>query len=358
MVIERTLGCGQHGFCWPFAHAVLNHVSTQGGDPSPVLVALGQPALSLQANDGPRVTALQLSAALNAAALSLHDEHIGLSVGLGLGMGLGRQPVHMGALGYAAMTAPNGIRAMVLYEALQRLLMTEMTMRHEIKGQLVCAHLDGASRLPHDYAFWSFALACRLSFIRRVCAKRIVPERVALPCPPPSCQQALHLFVGSAVQFNANAYSEWLPYAPLLAPNPHSSPEIHSVMATMARRQWHDAFDLDKVLISDLKGGILRALAQGANPTLRSLAPVLAIGERQLQRKLAVHQCSFRSLLEDVRRERALGQLRLTDRPLADIAAEAGYAELSSFHRAVRRWTGVTPMRIRNAGEERDIDLV
>ena len=358
MVTDLTVGHGQHGFCWPFAHAVLNHVLVHGGDPSGVRLALGLSAQSIPAGDGQRVTALQLSAALNAAAFSLRDEHIGLSVGLGMGLGLGRQPVHMGALGYAAMTAPNGIRAVELYEALQRLLMTEMTMRHEIKGQQVFVHLDGVSRLPDDYAFWSFVLACRLSFIRRVCAMRIVPERVALPCPPPRCEQALRLFVGASVQFKQSAYSEWLPYAPLAAPNPHSSPEIHSVMATMARRQWHEAFDLDELLISGLKRGILRALEQGANPTLRSLAPGLAIGERQLQRKLAAHRCSFRSVLEDVRRERILGQLRLTDRPLADIAAEAGYAELSSFHRAVRRWTGVTPMRIRKEGEKRDIDLV
>jgi AraC-like DNA-binding protein len=50
------------------------------------------------------------------------------------------------------------------------------------------------------------------------------------------------------------------------------------------------------------------------------------------------------------RRERALTQLRTTDLPMAQIAAEAGYAEKSSFYRAVRRWTGMTPQDIRSSG--------
>ncbi|MES2091095.1 MAG: helix-turn-helix domain-containing protein [Pseudomonadota bacterium] len=39
--------------------------------------------------------------------------------------------------------------------------------------------------------------------------------------------------------------------------------------------------------------------------------------------------------------------MRLSNLPLPQIAAQAGYAEPSSFHRAVRRWTGMTPLQVR-----------
>jgi AraC-like DNA-binding protein len=350
----------QVGFCVSFAHAVIAYVSLHGGDTTPVLEALELSAQMPQTRGGPRVTAMQFSAALNAASRHLNDEHIGLHIGMSM------LPVRLGAMGYAVMTAPSGICAMKLYEELQRLLTTELIVRHAITGTLAYAYLESSIDLPSDYAFWSFWLAYRLAYIRSACAGHVVPERVTLPCAPPRCEQALRAFVGTPTQFNANGYGEWLPVARLHASNPQSSLEIHQIMATMARREWREQFEPDEALIACLKSAILLALNKGDNPTLQTLAPKLAqaqaegavIGTRQLQRKLAALQRGFRGLVEEVRRERTLVQLRSTDRPLADIAAEAGYAELSSFHRAVRRWTGLTPKRIRNEGFALDVDLV
>lgn len=353
-------GVGQVGFCMSFVHAVLGYVLSQGADTAPVLAALGRCAQTGQVRDGQRVTALQFSAALNAAAQHLNDEHVGLHIGMSM------LPARMGAIGYAVVTAPNGASAIGLYEELQQLLTTEIVVRHDLAGSLAHAYLESCVGLPTDYPFWSFWLAYRLGFIREACARHIVPERATLPCPAPHCEQALRAFVGASVQFNAHAYGEWLPAARLYAPNPQSSPEIHHVMATIARREWKALCEPGEVLITRLKSAILQALDMGANPTLATLAPKLAqaqnaepvIGVRQLQRKLAALQRGFRDLVEEVRRERALAQLQSTDRPLADIAAEAGYAEISSFHRAVRRWTGLTPMHIRNQGVKHNVGLV
>jgi methylphosphotriester-DNA--protein-cysteine methyltransferase len=137
-------------------------------------------------------------------------------------------------------------------------------------------------------------------------------------------------------------------------------------MATMARREWRALSAAEDWMLSRWRQAILEALQRGANPTFKSLAPALlaqlarsdhgghARGARQLQRQLAAHGHSFRDLVAAKRKEHAIAQLRSTNRPLVDIAVEAGYAELSSFHRAVRRWTGLTPMRIRKTGTDRE----
>jgi AraC-like DNA-binding protein len=350
-----ALNHGQAGFCTSFAGAVINYVLSQKGDTALVISEAGYFPPSNEPRAGLRVTARRLSAALDMAAISLGDEHAGLHSGMGV------KPSHLGALGYAAMTGLDGISAIRLFEELQRQFMTEAVMRHEIRGAFVQTRLDpseGPNLLPGGYPFWSFFLACRLNFIRGACGRHAVPERIALPCPPPTCDRAIRAFVGAPVDFNARAYGELFPSAVLMDANPQSSPEIHLVMMAMARRAWRDACDPDTWMVSRLKRAIHQALEQGDNPTLGSLVPKLAlidqvggaINARQLQRKLAEYRRSFRDVVGEVRRERALAQLRSTDRPLADIAAEAGYAELSSFHRAVRRWTGLTPMRIRKEG--------
>jgi AraC-like DNA-binding protein len=296
--------------------------------------------------------ALAVSAVLRAASRCLNDEHVGLRIGMAM------NPANLGALGYAAMTAPNGISAVRLYEELQQLIVAEISLRHETKGPQVHVHVVGLGRLPDDYPFWSFLLAYRLNLVRGGCGRLVVPDLVTLPCAAPRCDQTLRSFVGVPVQFKASHYRECYQSSWLHEPNPQSSPEIHGVMATMARREWMATFDPQERVIARLKEAILQTLQHGAMPTLDALAPKLlqtngsasVMTARQLQRKLATHQRSFRSLVNEVRREQALAQLRSTDRPLADIAAEAGYAELSSFHRAIRRWTGLTPMRIRHDG--------
>lgn len=352
---ESVFAKGLAGFDVSFAQALVNHVLLQGGDATGVTHAMGCTPQTLQSRRRPRFTAMQLGAGLEAAARCLGEEHAGLHIGLSM------RPAHLGALGYAAMTAPNGISAIRLYEELQQLLVTELVVRHETAGGFVHAHLERRGALPRGYVFWSFVLAFRLSFMRGACGRHILPDRVALPCSPPHCQQALRALVGAPIEFHAAAYGECFHVSPLRQPNPHCSLEIHWVMAAMARREWREACEPEDDEIARLKHVIMQALQQGANPTLEAMAAKLTrmahrpepITARQLQRQLAARQLSFRSVVSELRRERALAQLRSTNLPLADIAVEAGYAELSSFHRAVRRWTGFTPMRIRKEGEHR-----
>lgn len=82
--------------------------------------------------------------------------------------------------------------------------------------------------------------------------------------------------------------------------------------------------------------------AQGPK-TLAQVAQHMCMSERSLQRRLATNGTTFAKLLEDVRKELALRYI--ADRRLAigEIAYLLGFAELSPFHRAFKRWTGMTP---------------
>jgi AraC-like DNA-binding protein len=57
---------------------------------------------------------------------------------------------------------------------------------------------------------------------------------------------------------------------------------------------------------------------------------------------------NFRLLVEDLRKEEA--RLRLsqaTDASLTSLALDLGFADLSTFSRAHRRWFGLAPSRMR-----------
>jgi AraC-like DNA-binding protein len=71
------------------------------------------------------------------------------------------------------------------------------------------------------------------------------------------------------------------------------------------------------------------------------------MSERSLQRRLAQEAISFDALLDDVRRTLALRYLTEPKLAVAEVAYLLGYSEPSPFHRAFKRWTGMTPSEAR-----------
>ena len=85
----------------------------------------------------------------------------------------------------------------------------------------------------------------------------------------------------------------------------------------------------------------------GGDTRISSLARDLGMSGRTLQRRLAAEGVSFQELLDDARKEaagRCLSESRLT---IGEVAYLVGYSEPAPFHRAFKRWFGVTPERFR-----------
>jgi AraC-like DNA-binding protein len=86
----------------------------------------------------------------------------------------------------------------------------------------------------------------------------------------------------------------------------------------------------------------------GISAMLSSNGPTgSAASGRKIQQHLAEQGLTFTALVEEVRRERALRLLRDTPRAVMEIAVAFGHADVSPFHRAVKRWTGLTPAEVR-----------
>lgn len=88
-----------------------------------------------------------------------------------------------------------------------------------------------------------------------------------------------------------------------------------------------------------LQGG----LRKGVLPTAETLAHELAMSARTLSRRLQDEGQSLSRLLEQVRIERAEQLLREGRLSVQDVAVQSGFADASSFGRAFKRATGMTP---------------
>jgi AraC-like DNA-binding protein len=82
--------------------------------------------------------------------------------------------------------------------------------------------------------------------------------------------------------------------------------------------------------------------------SLEDVAETLAVSPQTLRRRLIEEeQCGFQELKDRVRRDIATHMLKKSRLPLEEIALSLGFSELSTFHRAFRRWTGLTPGEFR-----------
>ncbi len=130
-----------------------------------------------------------------------------------------------------------------------------------------------------------------------------------------------------------------LPRALLSRPSRSASPRLFEVLSEEAEKQ------LAGLVENQLLARVRYWLEVNLGATTCSLeACALALGSNRgaLQRSLSEQGSSFRALHDEVRRLRAL---RLLDQGVGvrEVARACGFAELSPFYRAFRRWQGGTP---------------
>jgi AraC-like DNA-binding protein len=86
---------------------------------------------------------------------------------------------------------------------------------------------------------------------------------------------------------------------------------------------------------------------QAGHLALQGAAHQLGMTTRTLQRRLRDEGTSFNAVLDDVRRDVALTQMRARRQSIDELAFVLGFEKTSSFHRAFKRWTGLTPGEFR-----------
>lgn len=89
-------------------------------------------------------------------------------------------------------------------------------------------------------------------------------------------------------------------------------------------------------------------------PDFDWIAQELHTSPQTLRRRLKQENTSFQEIKDLLRRDMAIYYLAHPEMPINDIAERVGFTEPSTFHRAFKKWTGVTPGAWRE-GERGDL---
>lgn len=186
-----------------------------------------------------------------------------------------------------------------------------------------------------------FTLAMMLSRLRYLTDNQFRPVRVGLPGPKPPGDPVREQLLATTLEYNFPSAEIVVDAATWELVNPNADPYLHATLKRLAAQLGLDNPNhsaLEQALRLRLRG----ALAQGRADPAR-IATLLGVSQRSLQRRLQETGRCFSDVLEDFRREESAHLLCNPQVPLVDIAARLGYTEQTSFTRAFRRWTGITP---------------
>ena len=171
------------------------------------------------------------------------------------------------------------------------------------------------------------AIGVMYRILRELMGPAWQPLRVCFMHRPPQDTSGHRRHFGSPVDFNAEFNGVVCAASDLAAPLSGSNPE----MARFARQHLDHALARQLNNTRDTVRQLVVALLPGGRCTAQQVAQHLGMDRRTLHRHLAADGETFSGVLQSVRAELVVRQVRDSDLPLSEIAALMGFGSPSAF---------------------------
>jgi len=277
---------------------------------------------------------------LEAGQAVTRDPHFGLHAGARLGPGL----LHL--LGHLAGSGKNADEAYAVAARYLRVLHEGVTIALDRNGDSVACRLVTAEGLHLPPIATEFFLAKWVSYGRKIIGDadhELTEVRFAHPART-EIDEYRQLF-RSRVVFGAERNELIFPAWNLDLPTANADPVLAAVLAEKIERLLAQLSDRPS-LSGRVQEWLIKQF-QGGNPRIDTLAEHFHMSERTLRRRLAQEATTFKRILDDVRRELAIGYMQERLLSTGEIAFLLRYSEPSAFQRAFKRWTKLTPSEYR-----------
>ena len=313
---------------------LIDWVETQGFDGASIRKLRGMAELT---DPDLRVPEGSVEAAWHLAATLTHDEAAGVHLAEWLPRGA------LDLVEYAFRSSPTletGLERLVRYGGV---ISDRVAARLDSNGEGVLLAFGDVGTTPLHPGRAEFAVAAVLRLARDATGHHLVPQQVCFAHPAPADASEHRRFFRGPVRFGSGSTAMILSAADAAQPMRGADEALSSIV----RRR------LDKALtarslqeVGPISGRVRRLMVEhlgGITLTPSSVARALSVSGRTLSRRLADEGTSFRSLMDDVRRESACALLQDRSLSVGDVAFFLQYSEPAAFHRAFRRWTGQAP---------------
>jgi AraC-like DNA-binding protein len=155
---------------------------------------------------------------------------------------------------------------------------------------------------------------------------------------------------GDAVRFGQRTTGLTFDRALLDRAQLHQHPELLALLRSQAERAL-DRIDQGLKPADQLRRYLL-ARPPARIPDITTAARDLGLSARSLRRRLAEEATSYRSLVRSTLEASAGHMLRDPGQSIQQTAHALGFSNVGAFHRAFKRWTGMTPVQYRERRSE------
>ncbi|HSW12869.1 MAG TPA: AraC family transcriptional regulator [Solimonas sp.] len=249
---------------------------------------------------------------------------------------------------FSSQTLGEGVGRSLKY---LRLLSDAMNMRIIEDAQGARAVVQGgaldAPQLRHTEICVLYEL---IAFAKSVTDKHFGPQRVRLRFSPRVAQEEYEKVFGCPVEFDAPESEIWFDQKLLAYRSPRWDPDLLKLHEELAEKR------LSNLKRQDLIEGIRKVFSQRLELDkcdLEDVARELGVPTRRLRFELSRAGTSFSQLLSDFRYALARKLLRSTNEPIENIVYLTGFSEPSTFYRAFKRWSSMTPVQYRESRRQR-----
>jgi AraC-like DNA-binding protein len=197
---------------------------------------------------------------------------------------------------------------------------------------------EGPSHLYVEFVF--AVVQSRLWFATEVNWR---PKEIYFTHPPPRNAANYNKVFQCPVRFSQPINQMVLDHQLLGISQPQSDPSLNEILVHHAQRLLK-RLPTEEDFLNDLRRTLGHAFNSG-DVRLETAAKKLAMSRRALQRKLNQQGTSFSEVLDQMRYELAIELLAEPHIKTEEISYCLRFSEPSSFYRAFRRWTGMTPQQ-------------
>lgn len=318
---------------------IINFATQQGVQPADLYAAVNLDAAVLRAPDN-RIPFFQLVLLYEKAADLTGDTNFGLHLGEIV------DPKLFDVVGYSALNSATLGEAFTRVARYHSVWTDGAMFKVEVSeptSSIIYSYVDDsivAHRQDSEMTFASVAALCRVAVDKNWSPKLIEFNHNE----PHDVSEHLRLF-RCPVTFAAPVNKLVFDSSSLNLPIATADPGLCRMLDRHAEELLAKFPPRDSV-ISSARTIISKEL-NGGNPSLERVASQMGLSARTLQRKLHEVGTSHNDLVDQIRRELATRYLREREMAICEVAYLLGFSEPSSFHRAFKRWTGVTPKEFR-----------
>lgn len=322
----------------PVPAIVFASLSERGVNLPQLLASLDiDPLLALQR--APQLERNKFYQLLDAFWLEVGDPAFGFHAGQQV------RPKDFGLIDYAAMNSATwgqALRHMVRYKRLVGEASLTINGDNNAANNIDFVHFD--SQMPYAYSVVEYCFSHFISFGRWLCQPEMTAQAVFFKHAAAAELDHYQQFFGCPVLFEQKHDRLVLNDATMAMPIAHANPELEQQFVQQAE---HQLANINTGISDQVLAIIGEQLGQGI-PDINQVSQQLNLSPRTLQRRLKTENTRFLQLLEQSRKRAALTYVRQQQLDLAEVSHLLGFADVSSFYRAFKRWTGHAPLAYRD----------